>query len=79
MIAPNVGERAGDSGGDRDGGDVDGTTSGDTIDSTRAEGTWLAEKSQHMRQSQRTRNGHLPVSPGSPIQHATCPFGPVRH
>ena len=54
VIAPNVGERAGDSGGDRDGGDVDGTTSGDTIDSTRAEGTWLAEKSQHMRQSQRT-------------------------
>ncbi|KIM67352.1 hypothetical protein SCLCIDRAFT_21202 [Scleroderma citrinum Foug A] len=33
-IAPNVDKRAGDGGGDRDGGDVDGTTSGDTIDST---------------------------------------------
>ena len=54
VIVPKVeGEKAGDSNSDQDidNGDVDGTTSGDTVNSTRVEGTRLAEKSQHMCQS----------------------------
>ena len=82
VIAPKVeGEKAGNSNGnqDVDDGDVDGMTSGNTVDSTQVKGTQLAEKSQHMRQSRRTQNGHLPVSPGSPIQLGECPYGHVRH
>ena len=48
VIVPKVeGEKAGDGNSDRDidNGDVDGMTSGDTVNSTRVEGTRLAEKS----------------------------------
>ena len=38
----------------------------------------LAIESQYMRQSRRTQNGHLPVSPGSPIQHANRPYRDAR-
>ena len=76
-----VGETDGEVDGnqDGDGDNVDGTTSGDTVDSTRVEGTWLAEESQHTCQSRRLQNSHLPMPSKPPIQHAEHPFRPVRH
>ena len=52
-IAPNVGERAGDGGGDRDGGDEGSTTSSGSIDSVQVNSALLAVKSQYMHQNQR--------------------------
>ena len=86
-IVPDVeGERACDGDGDGSGGDgddggvgdVDGTMSSGSIDSNRVKTVLLAEESQHILQSRRTRIGDLPVSSGSPIQPADRPYGPVR-
>ena len=77
-IAPNVGERAGNGGGDQDGGDKGGTTSGGSVDSVQVNSALLAVKSQYMRQNRRKRNGDSPMPSEPPIQHAECPFGPIR-
>ena len=86
-IAPIVeGERAGDGDGGRnrgDGdderdGDGDGMTSGGSVDSTRVNEALLAGKSQHTRQTRRTRDGDLPVSPWPPIRVVERPYGAVR-
>ena len=68
----------GDGDGDRDGDAIDGTTSGDGIDSTRVNAALLAGESQHTRQTRRRRNGDLPVSPRPPIQLGERPYGHVR-
>ena len=84
MIAPrNIEETAEDGNGNGDGGDegdgdVDDTTSGGGIHLMRVKTVLLAIESQYMRQSRRTRNGHLPVLPGSPIQHANRPYRDAR-
>jgi len=81
-IAPIVeGERAGDGDGSGygDDGDVDGTTSGGSIDSMRVKATRLTRESQHERQSRRIRTGNLPMSSWPPIQHAERPHGLIRH
>ena len=77
-IAPSVeGERACDSNGDPSS-DGDGTMSGSSIDSNRVNAALLAEKSQHMSQTRRIRDGDSPVSSKPPIQHADHPNGLVR-
>ena len=86
-IAPNVeGERAGDGDGDRngdggdDGGDsnVDDTTSGGDVNSTRVEAALLAAGSQHMHQDQQTRSKNLLVSSGPLTHRSEHPYGLVR-
>ncbi|KIM58353.1 hypothetical protein SCLCIDRAFT_28137, partial [Scleroderma citrinum Foug A] len=86
-IAPIVeGERAGDGDGGRNGGDGDderdgdgdGTTSGGSVDSTRVNEALLAGKSQHTRQTRRTRDGNLPVSSWPPTRVVERPYGAVR-
>jgi len=59
-------------------GSVDGTTSGNSIDSTRANAALLAMESQRVHYSQRTRQGNLPVSSKPPIQSERRPYGPAR-
>ena len=60
MIVPSVeGERAGDGdsdgyGDDGDVGDMNGTTGGGSVHSTRVKTALLAEESQHMRYSPRS-------------------------
>ena len=80
VIVPNVEERAGDGDGDRnrDDGNMDGTTNGDSIDSCRVNAVQLATESQHMRYSQRTQIGNLPMSSWPPIQPAERLHGHVR-
>ena len=58
---------------------MDGTTSGDTVDSTQVEGMQLAEESQHACQSQRLQNSHSLMSSWPPIQRADCLYRDVRH
>ena len=86
-IVPSVeGEKAGDGNGDRNGsdgddggnGDVDSTMSSGGIHSTQVNVALLAEESQPMRQTQRTRSNDLLMSSGSPIRHANHPYGLVR-
>ena len=79
-IAPNVEiERAGDGDGD-DGknGDMDGTTSSVSVDSTRVNEALLAVHSQHKHQSRRKRAENLPVSSRTPIQPERRSNGLVR-
>ena len=80
-IAPSFEcEGAGDGDGDqnRDDSSVGGTTSGGGIHSIQVNAALLAGDSQHMCQSQRTRNGNLPVSSGPPTSPAECLYGGVR-
>ena len=83
-IVPDVeGETAegtGDSDGDQDGdSNSDGTMSDSSIDSNQVNAMLLAEKSQHMAQTQRIQDGGSPVSPVPPIYHADHPYGHIRH
>ena len=83
-IAPDVeGEMAkgagdGNDGNDGGDGDVDGTTSGGSVDSMRVKAVLLAANSQYMHQNRRTRDQDLPVLSEPPIQHADRPYGHVR-
>ena len=73
----------GDGDGDGDGddgdvGDVDGTTGGGGVHSTRVKTALLAEESQHMRQTRRTRSNDLPGHPSDPQTVRTDPLGVAR-
>ena len=73
-------EKAGNGEGDRNrgNGDVDGTTSGSSVDSIRIEASQLATKSHHIHYSRRTQDQDLPVSSGPPIYYAGRPNGLVK-
>ena len=79
-MARELEEKAGDGEGDRNGGngDVDGTTSGSSVNSIRVEASRLATKSHHIRYSRRTQDQDLPVSPGPPTYYAERPNGLVK-
>jgi len=80
-IAPKVvDETTGDGDGRWKGGDgdVNGTTSNVSVDSTRVKAALLATNSQQTRSSRITRRNDLPVSFWPPIQPADRPYGPAR-
>ena len=77
-VGDGVGDRNGSDGDDGGVGDMDGTTSGDGIDSKRVNTALLAGESQLERQSRRTRDSDLPVSSWPPIQPERCLYGDVR-
>ena len=80
-IAPSIeGKRVGDRVGNRDewNGDVDGTTSGGSIDSKRVKTALLAVNSQHTRYRSRARGNGSPVSSWTPIQPTDRPYRLAR-
>jgi len=80
-IAPGVeGEKVNDGVGNRDerSGDVDGTTSGGSVDSKRVKPALLTAGSQLTCYRSKAQGNSLPVSSWPPTNHAEPPYGPAR-
>ena len=57
---------------------MDGTISGDSVDSVRVKTALLAANSQHTRYRSRAQGNSSPMSSWPPTNHAERPYGHVR-